>query len=65
MQTTADEKIDLAEESVKDATLALSEVVIQECWGSHSFNSKVCIVVVMSDSCKFIVERPAVESFPA
>jgi len=34
VQTTADEKIDLAEESVKDATLALSEVVIQECWNA-------------------------------
>jgi hypothetical protein len=38
VQTTADEKIDLAEESVKDATLALSEVVIQECWGSEDLS---------------------------
>ena len=38
--TTADEKIDSAEQSVKDAAEALSEVLIKECWGSDEYSDE-------------------------
>ena len=37
MRTNADEKISSAEQSVRDATEALSEVLIHECWGSDEY----------------------------
>ena len=34
VRTTADEKVDLAEESVKTAATALADICINECWGT-------------------------------
>ena len=35
--TTADEKIDEARTSIRDAAKALSEVVVDECWGADEY----------------------------
>lgn len=43
--TTADEKIDSAEQSVRDAAEALSDVLIHECWGSDEYTPERMIVL--------------------
>ena len=40
VQTTADEKIDIAGDAAHEASVALSEVCINECWGAEDLSSE-------------------------
>ncbi len=38
VRTTADEKVDLAEENIRTAAMALANVVIDECYGYEEYS---------------------------
>lgn len=49
--TTADEKVDSVRTNVREATKALAEVVIEDCWGADEFTPefKTTLREVMND----------------
>jgi hypothetical protein len=40
VRTTADEKLDAADEHMRQAVMALSEIVVDECYGHDEYNAE-------------------------
>lgn len=45
VRTTADEQLESAKDNIQSAIKNLSEIVIEECWGSEDFSSEFSVIL--------------------